>query len=115
MEEISVLLAKAHAGDVEARELLIEKNLGLVHAVVSRFLGRGAEREDLFQIGVIGLMKAIDRFDLSFDVKFSTYAVPLITGEIKRFFRSEWFRALTRLDGETLITRLENERNGFYG
>ncbi|MBQ7919393.1 MAG: SigB/SigF/SigG family RNA polymerase sigma factor [Lachnospiraceae bacterium] len=89
MEEISVLLAKAHAGDVNARELLIEKNLGLVHAVVSRFLGRGVEREDLFQIGVIGLMKAIDRFDLSYDVKFSTYAVPLITGEIKRFFRDD--------------------------
>lgn len=89
MEEISVLLAKAHAGDGEARELLIEKNLGLVHAVVGRFLGRGQEREDLFQIGVIGLMKAIDRFDLSFEVKFSTYAVPLITGEIKRFFRDD--------------------------
>ena len=89
MEEISVLLAKAHAGDIEARELLIEKNLGLVHAVVSRFLGRGAEREDLFQIGVIGLMKAVDRFDVAYEVKFSTYAVPLITGEIKRFFRDD--------------------------
>lgn len=89
MEDISVLLAKAHAGDMQARELLIEKNLGLVHAVVSRFLGRGAEREDLFQIGVIGLMKAVDRFDPSFEVRFSTYAVPLITGEIKRFFRDD--------------------------
>ncbi len=89
MEEISVLLAKAHGGDGQARELLIEKNLGLVHAVVSRFLGRGVERDDLFQIGVIGLMKAIDRFDLSYEVKFSTYAVPLITGEIKRFFRDD--------------------------
>ncbi len=89
MEEISVLLAKAHAGDGNARELLIEKNLGLVHAVISRFMGRGAERDDLFQIGVIGLMKAVDRFDMNFDVKFSTYAVPLITGEIKRFFRDD--------------------------
>lgn len=89
MEDVSVLIAKAQAGDKVARKVLIEENLGLVHATVRRFLGRGVEAEDLFQIGTIGLMKAVDRFDLSYDVKFSTYAVPLITGEIKRFLRDD--------------------------
>ena len=89
MEEVSVLIAKSQQGDKEAREVLIEKNLGLVHAIVRRFVGRGVEQEDLFQIGTIGLIKAIDHFDLTYDVKFSTYAVPLISGEIKRFLRDD--------------------------
>lgn len=89
MEETSVLLKRARAGDKEAREVLIEKNLGLVRHVQKRFLGRGADPEDLFQIGVIGLMRAIDRFDLEQEVAFSTYAVPLIMGEIKRFLRDD--------------------------
>ncbi len=89
MEEVSVLIAKSQQGDKKAREVLIENNLGLVHAIVRRFLGRGVEQEDLFQIGTIGLIKAIDHFDLSYDVKFSTYAVPLINGEIKRFLRDD--------------------------
>ena len=85
--EISVLIEKAQAGDASARKILIEENLGLVHHIVKRFAGRGYEVEDLFQTGTIGLMKAIDHFDLSYDVKFSTYAVPLIAGEIRRFLR----------------------------
>lgn len=89
MEETTVLIAKSQQGDKDAREVLIEKNLGLVHAIVRRFLGRGVEQEDLFQIGTIGLMKAIDHFDLNYEVKFSTYAVPLISGEIKRFLRDD--------------------------
>lgn len=89
MEEVSVLIAKSQSGDKEAREVLIEKNLGLVHHIVRRFAGRGYELEDLFQIGVIGLIKAIDKFDLSIGVRFSTYAVPMITGEIKRFLRDD--------------------------
>ncbi len=89
MEETSVLIAKSQDGDKEAREVLIEKNLGLVHHIVRRFTGRGYELEDLFQIGVIGLIKAIDKFDLSLGLKFSTYAVPMITGEIKRFLRDD--------------------------
>lgn len=89
MEETSVLIAKSQAGDKAAREVLIEKNLGLVHHIVRRFAGRGYELEDLFQIGTIGLMKAIDKFDLKLGVKFSTYAVPMITGEIKRFLRDD--------------------------
>jgi len=96
MEEVSVLIAKSQQGDKEAREVLIENNLGLVHAIVHRFVGRGVEPEDLFQIGSIGLMKAIDNFDLAYNVKFSTYAVPLITGEIKRFLRDDGMIKVSR-------------------
>lgn len=96
MEEISVLIEKSQAGDKEAREVLIENNLGLVHHIVKRFMGRGYETEDLFQIGVIGLIKAIDKFNLEFDVKFSTYAVPMIMGEIKRFLRDDGMIKVSR-------------------
>lgn len=89
MEEVSALIARSQEGDKAAREILIENNLGLVHSIVRRYVGRGVEGEDLFQVGVIGLMKAIDKFDLTYDVKFSTYAVPLISGEIKRFLRDD--------------------------
>lgn len=89
MEETSVLIARSQAGEKEAREVLIEKNLGLVHHIVRRFAGRGYELEDLFQIGTIGLMKAIDKFDLKLGVRFSTYAVPMIAGEIKRFLSDD--------------------------
>lgn len=89
MEEVSVLIARSQAGEREAREILIERNLGLVHHILKRFAGRGYEMEDLFQIGTIGLMKAIDKFDLKQGVCFSTYAVPMITGEIKRFLRDD--------------------------
>ena len=96
MEEISVLIQKSQAGDKEAREVLIENNLGLVRHIVKRFTGRGCEMEDLFQIGVIGLIKAIDKFNLEFDVKFSTYAVPMIMGEIKRFLRDDGMIKVSR-------------------
>ena len=96
MKEISVLIARAQEGDREAREVLIEKNLGLVHHIVKRFAGRGYEMEDLFQIGTIGLIKAIDKFDLSYEVQFSTYAVPMITGEIKRFLRDDGMIKVSR-------------------
>ena len=96
MEEMSVLIEKSHTGDKEAREVLIEKNLGLVHHIVKRFLNRGVDAEDLFQIGCIGLMKAIDKFDLAFEVKFSTYAVPMIAGEIKRFLRDDGMVKVSR-------------------
>ena len=96
MEETAVLLTQAQAGDRGAREILVEKNLGLVHHIVKRFLGRGYEAEDLFQIGSIGLMKAIDKFDLTYEVKFSTYAVPMIAGEIKRFLRDEGMVKVSR-------------------
>ena len=96
MEETSVLIARSQAGESEAREVLIESNLGLVRHIVRRFSGRGYDMEDLFQIGTIGLMKAIDKFDLSLGLKFSTYAVPMIAGEIKRFIRDDGLVKVSR-------------------
>ena len=83
MDHTIALIQKSHEGDDEARAQIVEENTGLVWCIVRRFAGRGTEMEDLFQIGTIGLLKAIDKFDLSFEVKFSTYAVPLISGVIK--------------------------------
>lgn len=111
MEEMSVLIAKSQAGDKEAREVLIEKNLGLVHHIVRRFAGRGYELEDLFQIGTIGLMKSIDKFDLQLGLKFSTYAVPMITGEIKRFLRDDGMVKVSRTIKENgLKVRMARQR-----
>lgn len=96
MEETAVLIERSQAGDKEARERLIEENLGLVRHIVKRFAGRGYDMEDLFQIGCIGLMKAIDKFDLKYEVRFSTYAVPMIQGEIKRFLRDDGMVKVSR-------------------
>lgn len=96
MDETMTLIESAHAGDKEARDRLVTENMGLVWSIVRRFTGRGHEPEDLFQIGSIGLMKAIDKFDLSYDVKFSTYAVPMIMGEIKRFIRDDGMLKVSR-------------------
>lgn len=88
-KEMKELLRKAKDGDSFARDKLVNCNLKLVFNLVKRFSNRGYELEDLFQIGCIGLMKAIDKFDLRYDVKFSTYAVPMIIGEIRRFLRDD--------------------------
>lgn len=96
MEETATLIERSQAGDKEARERLIEENLGLVRHIVKRFAGRGYDMEDLFQIGCIGLMKAIDKFDLKYEVRFSTYAVPMIQGEIKRFLRDDGMVKVSR-------------------
>ena len=87
MTEIRELLMKAQAGDKEAREQLVQKNIGLVKSIVSRYTARGVDKEDLIQIGMIGLIKAIDNLDTTYEVRFSTYAVPMIAGEIRRFLR----------------------------
>ena len=87
----------------------MEENVGLVWCVVKRFCGRGTEAEDLFQIGSIGLLKAIDKFDLSYDVKFSTYAVPMISGEIKRFLRDDGMIKVSRSLKELSYRRLGRE------
>ena len=87
MELWTEQIRQAHAGDKDARNRLVAENLGLVHAVTRRFEHRGHDREELFQIGCIGLMKAIDNFDTTLQVKFSTYAVPMIIGEIRRYLR----------------------------
>ena len=86
MDKTMELIKQAQSGNKEARDQLVEDNIGLVWSIVKRFKNRGYESEDLFQIGSIGLIKAIDKFDLSFKVRFSTYAVPMIMGEIKRFY-----------------------------
>ena len=82
-------IQKAQNGDKGERDSLVTANVGLVYMVLRRFSNRGYEQEDLFQIGVIGLMKAIDKFDLTKDFSFSTYAVPMIIGEIRRFLRDD--------------------------
>lgn len=96
MEHTKELIKNAHNGDKKARDTLVMENMGLVWSIVRRFAGRGYEQEDLFQIGSIGLIKAIDKFDMSFDVKFSTYAVPMISGEIKRFLRDDGMIKVSR-------------------
>lgn len=89
-------IKKAQSGDVNARNELVKENIGLVWSIVKRFNGRGYEPDDLFQIGSIGLIKAVDNFDFSYNVKFSTYAVPMIIGEIKRFIRDDGMIKVSR-------------------
>ena len=96
MGDTLALIGRAHQGDKEARDILFEENIGLIYSVARRFAGRGAEMEDLFQIGSIGLLKAVDNFDTSFQVKFSTYAVPMIAGEIRRFLRNDGILKVSR-------------------
>ena len=96
MDETMKLINMAHEGDKAARDQLVMDNVGLIWIIVRRFSGRGYEMEDLFQIGSIGLIKAIDKFDTGFEVKFSTYAVPMITGEIKRFLRDDGMIKVSR-------------------
>ncbi|CAG9622361.1 RNA polymerase sporulation sigma factor SigF [Sutcliffiella rhizosphaerae] len=87
--EVKELIHRSQSGEQEARDLIVQKNMRLVWSVVQRFMNRGYEPDDLFQIGCIGLLKSVDKFDLSYDVKFSTYAVPMIIGEIQRFIRDD--------------------------
>ena len=96
MEETLELLKLAKEGNQDAKEQVITQNLGLVWSVARRFMGRGYELEDLYQIGCIGLIKCVEKFDLSFEVKFSTYAVPMISGEIKRFLRDDGMIKVSR-------------------
>jgi RNA polymerase sporulation-specific sigma factor len=95
-KEVKRLIAASQAGERASRDELILANTRLVWSIVQRFVGRGYESEDLFQIGSMGLMKAIDKFDLSYDVRFSTYAVPMIIGEIQRFIRDDGMVKVSR-------------------
>lgn len=95
------LFELAQNGDKSSFNLLVEQNSGLVHSVVSRFMGRGVEYDDLYQMGCIGLCKAVARFDGSLGYKFSTYAVPLIMGEIRRFLRDDGIIKVSRRLKET--------------
>lgn len=96
MDHTLALIERIHQGDKDARDTLFQENMGLIYSVARRFLGRGVDMEDLFQIGSIGLLKAVDNFDSGFDVKFSTYAVPMIMGEIKRFLRDDGMLKVSR-------------------
>lgn len=95
-EETIELIKKAQEGDIEAKNILVGHNLGLVRSVLKRFMNRGYDKEDLYQLGCIGLVKAIEKFDFSYDVRFSTYAVPMIIGEIKRFLRDDGMIKVSR-------------------
>lgn len=88
-DTVRALIRRARSGDQDARAELVESNLRLVRSIVSRFSGSGRDPEDLFQFGCIGLLKAVDRFDLNYPVRFSTYAVPMILGEIRRHLRDD--------------------------
>ncbi len=99
--EVRDLIKRSQSGDSDARDKLVHRNTRLVWSVVQRFLNRGYEADDLFQIGCIGLLKAIDKFNLEFDVKFSTYAVPMIIGEIQRFLRDDGTLKVSRSLKET--------------
>lgn len=110
-EEVKQLIEASQQGDLASRDKLVHHNIRLVWSVVQRFLNRGYEAEDLFQIGCMGLLKAVDKFDLSYDVKFSTYAVPMIIGEIQRFLRDDGMvkvsRSLKELANKVRKTRDE--------
>ena len=100
-QEMLTLINDAQNGNKKAQEILVENNVGLIWSIVKKFHNRGYEVEDLFQIGSIGLIKAIQKFDLQYDVKFSTYAVPMIMGEIKRFMRDDGIIKVSRSLKET--------------
>ncbi|MBQ5608161.1 MAG: sigma-70 family RNA polymerase sigma factor [Oscillospiraceae bacterium] len=89
MSRVEELIARCQAGDNEARETMIVENSGLIWSVTRRFLGRGAEADDMYQLACLGFLKAVDGFDLNFGTQFSTYAVPKIAGEIRRFLRDD--------------------------
>ena len=89
MSRLEDLIRRRQAGDKEAADLLVAENTGLIWSVAKRFLGRGADAEDLYQLGCLGFLKAVDGFDLEFGTQFSTYAVPKIAGEIRRFLRDD--------------------------
>lgn len=89
MSALEELIVKSQQGDREAGEQLITQNAGLIWSVAKRFMGRGAEPDDLYQLGCLGFLKAVEGFDLSFGTQFSTYAVPKISGEIRRFLRDD--------------------------
>ena len=102
MSRTEELLKRCHDGDQEAKEQILEENTGLIWSIVKRFLGRGAESEDLYQLGCLGFIKAVDGFDPQFGTQFSTYAVPKIAGEIRRFLRD---------DGAVKVSRSIKERS----
>jgi len=108
------LIADSQAGDMSAREKLVEENAGLIWSVTRRFMGRGVEADDLYQLGCVGFLKAVDGFDLQFGTQFSTYAVPKIAGEIRRFLRDDGAVKISRSIKEQAI-QIRSARNKLSG
>lgn len=106
-DEMTELLRRSHLGDERARETLIQGNLRLVLSVIQRFASRGENADDLFQVGCVGLIKAIDNFDVSQNVRFSTYGVPMIIGEIRRYLRDNSAIRVSRSMRDTAYRALQ--------
>ena len=110
MSRVEDLIRLAQKGDKGASETLIKENSGLIWSVARRFLGRGTEGDDLYQLGCLGFLKAVDGFDLNYGTQFSTYAVPKIAGEIRRFLRDDGVVKVSRGIKERAAT-IKNARN----
>ena len=110
MSSIEELILRAQSGEREAAEILINENSGLIWAVAKRFTGRGVETDDLYQLGCLGFIKAVNGFDLNYGTQFSTYAVPKITGEIRRFLRDDGAVKVSRTLKEQAVI-IRNMRN----
>lgn len=110
MSRTKDLIARAQMGDQTAKELLLQENTGLIWSVAKRFAGRGTELDDLYQLGCLGFIKAVDGFDLEFGTQFSTYAVPKISGEIRRFLRDDGAVKVSRGIKERAVT-IKTARN----
>ena len=110
MSSIEELLKRAQSGDQDAAEILLSQNSGLIWAVAKRYTGRGVETDDLYQLGCLGFIKAVNGFDLSFGTQFSTYAVPKISGEIRRFLRDDGAVKVSRTIKEQAIA-IKSMRN----
>ena len=111
------LIASSQLGDEAAKSLLVAQNAGLIWSVTRRFIGRGVESDDLYQLGCLGFLKAVDGFDLSYGTQFSTYAVPKIAGEIRRFLRDDGTVKVSRSVKEkaAIIAHKRNELIGLFG
>lgn len=110
MSRLEELIAKSQSGDQDAAQALVEENSGLIWSVAKRFMGRGAEPDDLYQLGCLGFIKAVDGFDLQYGTQFSTYAVPKIAGEIRRFLRDDGAIKVSRTLKEQATT-IKSTRN----
>ena len=110
MSRLEELIEKSQSGDQDAAQALVEENSGLIWSVAKRFMGRGAEPDDLYQLGCLGFIKAVDGFDLQYGTQFSTYAVPKIAGEIRRFLRDDGAIKVSRTLKEQATT-IKSTRN----
>lgn len=110
MSKIEELIVKSQLGDMDAKETLVSENSGLIWAVVRRFLGRGTDADDLYQLGCLGFLKAVEGFNTEYGTQFSTYAVPKIAGEIRRYLRDNGILKISRIMKEQ-ATVIKNARN----